>query len=59
MCILKVFPEHQKAVQPAVGLINMQAIEIERLREALVHVGTGLSGIAYGLDGKVLTYYRI
>ena len=32
MGILKVSPEHQKAVQPAVDLINQQGIEIEQLR---------------------------
>ena len=54
MGILKVSPEHQKAVQPAVDLINQQVMEIEQLREALVHVHTELSGIVdYSLHGTV------
>ena len=54
MSIRKVSPEHQKAVQPAVDLINQQVMEIEQLREALVHVHTELSGIVdYPLHGTV------
>jgi hypothetical protein len=54
MDILKVSPEHQKAVQPAVDIIKQQVMEIEQLREALVHVHTELSGIVDGLDDEEL-----
>ena len=37
--ILKVDPEHQNAVQPAMDLIKKKVIEIDRLREALLKKG--------------------
>ena len=49
---LKVSPEHQKAIQPAVDLIKQQLIGIWQLREALVHVHTELGGIVDGLDDE-------
>ena len=54
MGILKVSPEHQKAVQTAVDFIKQQVMEIEQLRGALVHVHTELSGIMEGLDDEEL-----
>ena len=47
--ILKVDPEHQNAVQPAMDLIKKKVIEIDRLREALLKVGAELRGIVCGL----------
>ena len=41
-------------MQPAVDLIKQQVMEIEQLREALVHVHTELSGIVDGLDEEEL-----
>ena len=52
--ILKVAPEHQKAVQPAVELIKAQVMEIEELRGALMHVHAELSSIVDGLQDEEL-----
>jgi hypothetical protein len=52
--ILKVDPKHQRAVQPAVGLIKRQVMEIGRLREALLQVCAELRGIVGELKGEEL-----
>ena len=39
-------------MQPAVDLIKQQVMEIEQLRDALVHVHTGLSGTVDSLDDE-------
>ena len=65
MGILKTPPEYQKAVKPAVDLTNQQVVEIEQLREVLVHVHTMLCGIVDGLDDeglmviKALQYFYV
>ena len=52
--ILKVAPEHQKAVQPAVDLIRNQVMQIEELRGALADVRAELDFIVGGLGGEEL-----
>ena len=50
MGILKVSPEHSKAVAPAVDLIKKQVMQIEELKGVLEAVRTELSSMMGGLD---------
>ena len=52
--ILKVAPEHQRAVQPAVDLIQRQVMQIEELRGTLIDVRAELNFIVGGLGGEEL-----
>ena len=48
--ILKLSPEHSKAVAPAVDLIKKQVMQIEELKGVLEAVRTELSSMMGGLD---------